>query len=142
MSFLFRELELRDQTELQTVLKHLTKKEPILDVESLLLDPAFVNVVVENEKGRMVGFGSLCLYRSAVKGVTGVIEDIVVEKESRGLGLGKKIVGELIERAGEMGVRLVTLTSNSNNPERAGAIRIYELFGFQASDTTFFVKEL
>lgn len=56
------------------------------------------------------------------------IQQIMAHPGARGLGLGKLVVGGLIDRAREAGIETVMLGVRGNNH---GAIELYESLGFQ-----------
>ena len=63
-----------------------------------------------------------------------LIEGVRVREDFRGRGIGEKMFRFAIERAREKGCPMVQLTSNK---QRAGALKFYELLGFNASHEGF-----
>jgi ribosomal protein S18 acetylase RimI-like enzyme len=59
------------------------------------------------------------------------LEDIFVEEEARGSGVGRALVEAAFERARERGCARMVLDVNEAN---AGALRLYESMGFETSD--------
>jgi ribosomal protein S18 acetylase RimI-like enzyme len=57
------------------------------------------------------------------------LEDIFVEEEARGAGVGRRLVEAAFERARERGCSRIQLDVNEAN---AGALRLYESLGFEA----------
>jgi GNAT superfamily N-acetyltransferase len=57
------------------------------------------------------------------------LEDIFVEEDARGAGLGRELVEAAFERARERGCARMELDVNEANP---GAVRLYESLGFEA----------
>jgi len=134
----FRKLNGGDAEDLLVLFKQLTKKEVILDIDGLLADPNYHNVVVESG-GKIIGFGSISIYRAAVQGIIGAIHDIVVDGDYWGRGLGKEIMKRLILKAESRRVKSINLTSN---PKRAAARKMYLSLGFEIKDTGYFEKKL
>lgn len=62
---------------------------------------------------------------------TAYIGDVVVDRHHRGKGLGEQLMRKVINKAFDEGAAYVSLTSNSHNPRRQPAIRLYERLGFQ-----------
>ena len=60
------------------------------------------------------------------------IEDVVVEKKYRGMGIGKKLVLRALEKAGQLGARVISLTSR---PSRVEANKLYKKLGFELVGT-------
>jgi len=96
----------------------------------LLAHPA-VTLLVARLGGRIVG--SLTLVRFPLPtGPRARIEDVVVDGEARGQGVGAALTAEAVRLADESGVRSVDLTSR---PEREAANRLYRRLGFQERDS-------
>ena len=92
--------------------------------------PATV-LFVARVDGRIVGSLTLVLFRIPT-GVRAWIEDVVVESEVRGAGVGAALNRAAIEEADRAGARTVDLTSR---PSRDVANRLYQRLGFEQRDT-------
>lgn len=79
----------------------------------------------------IVGTLTLVVYR-VPSGVRAYIEDVVVDSNARGMGVGQALVREAITRAAQHGAEVVDLTSHES---RAAANRLYMRLGFQRRDT-------
>lgn len=91
----------------------------------------------ENEKA--IGFGALISYYLPTVGEIGKIEEVVIDENYRGQGLGKKLLQKLLEIAKEKKLKKVQLTSS---PRREAARSMYQAAGFQIKDTNVFVLDL
>jgi ribosomal protein S18 acetylase RimI-like enzyme len=80
---------------------------------------------------RIVGSLTLVLFRIPT-GVRAWIEDVVVEGEARGRGVGDALNRFAIDHARRAGARTVDLTSR---PDREAANRLYQRIGFHARAT-------
>jgi ribosomal protein S18 acetylase RimI-like enzyme len=76
--------------------------------------------------GRIVGLLTLVVFRIPT-GIRAWIEDVVVDEEARGRGVGEAMSREAIRRAVALGARTVELTSR---PSREAANRLYQRLGF------------
>ena len=65
-------------------------------------------------------------------GLRAWIEDVVVDGDARGMGVGQIINDRALEIAREAGVTTVDLTSR---PSREAANRLYQRMGFVARET-------
>ena len=63
------------------------------------------------------------------------IEDVVVDAEARGTGVGRALVAAALEHAAVIGAGKVLLTSN---PAREAARALYRKMGFEEAATTVF----
>jgi ribosomal protein S18 acetylase RimI-like enzyme len=82
-------------------------------------------------KGKvLVGTGTMGMLFHAM-GRTAYIHDVVVDSLHRREGISREIMRLLIEEARNMRAKEINLSSNPDNPDRAGAIRLYEELGFE-----------
>jgi ribosomal protein S18 acetylase RimI-like enzyme len=88
-------------------------------------------VLVARVGGRMVGALTLVLVPIPT-GVRAWIEDVVVDTDTRGLGIGSSLTRAAVRIAEAAGARTVDLTSR---PSRVAANRMYERVGFARRDT-------
>jgi ribosomal protein S18 acetylase RimI-like enzyme len=76
--------------------------------------------------GDIVGAMTLVVFRIPT-GVRAWIEDVVVDREARGRGVGEQLNLAALDLARELGARTVDLTSR---PSREAANRLYRRIGF------------
>ena len=100
------------------------------DVETLVNAPA-TQLLVARVDGQIVGTLTLAIFRIP-SGVRAWIEDVIVDEEARGHGVGAALCTEAIRRAGLANARTVDLTSN---PKREAANAMYRKLGFVARET-------
>ena len=81
--------------------------------------------------GRIVGSMTLAVFRIPT-GVRAWIEDVVVDGDARGQGVGETLNLAALEVAGRRGARTVDLTSR---PSREAANRLYRRIGFVQRET-------
>jgi ribosomal protein S18 acetylase RimI-like enzyme len=67
------------------------------------------------------------------------IEDVVVDESARGQGVAAELVKAALDRATEVGVRTVDLTSR---PDREAANRLYARMGFEQRVTNVYRRNL
>jgi len=108
------------------------------DIDPLISDPNCHCIVLEHN-GKVIGFASIVIFLTPVYGHRGRIEDVVIHKDYRGKGLGRKISKELIKIAKNKKVKSIHLTSK---PDRLPARRLYESLGFELKDTGVFFLNL
>jgi len=85
--------------------------------------------------GKLVGLGWIYSRQTLLR-KQAVIEDMIVDGNQRGKGLGKEIVLDLIRWAEESGVQVIELTSN---PKRVAANALYQRVGFQLHPTNHYL---
>jgi len=91
-------------------------------------------LVAENNDDEIVGTMTLVLFRIPT-GVRAWIEDVVVDSECRGEGIGKKLNQEALDIARKAGAKTVELTSR---PARESANRLYQDLGFKQRETNIY----
>ncbi len=96
-----------------------------------ILENKNVVMVVAQEGQRIVGVATLYIQQKIGKR-TSQIEDVVVDEEFRGQGIGKKLVQALIAAAKSRKVGTIHLTSR---PERTAANSLYKKLGFALKKT-------
>ncbi|MEA3326023.1 MAG: GNAT family N-acetyltransferase [Chloroflexota bacterium] len=84
-----------------------------------------------DSEGRIIGSATLAIFQTPT-GVHGWIEDVVVDKDDRRQGVGKALTQACLDKARELGLREVNLTSR---PNRIAANRLYQAMGFVRRET-------
>lgn len=107
------------------------------EVSEMVHSDASVLFVAEHE-GSIVGTLTLVLFRIPT-GVRAWIEDVVVDGDARGLGVGQALNETALQRARDAGATTVDLTSR---PSREAANRLYQRIGFVARSTNVYRYDL
>ena len=89
-------------------------------------------IVQENENSKIIATFQLTFiqYLSYIGGTRALLENVMVQETSRGLGVGKQLIEWCIKRAKTKKAHVLQLTSDKQRPK---AIQFYEKFGFKAS---------
>lgn len=80
---------------------------------------------------RIIGMALMCQYK-VISGDKGWIEDVVVDQEFRGRGIGRKLMNRLLEEAKKKNLSEVLLFSADH---RKAAIGLYTDLGFKRKDS-------
>ena len=88
--------------------------------------------------GGIVGSLTLVFYRIPT-GLKAWIEDVVVDEDARGSGIGEALSRGAIDEARRRGAKNVSLTSR---PSREAANRLYRGIGFEQYETNLYRYEL
>lgn len=88
-------------------------------------------LLARDEDGAILGSMTLVVFPIPT-GVRAWIEDVVVDGEARGMGVGEALNLRAIEIAEERGAKTVDLTSR---PSREAANRLYQRIGFEPRET-------
>lgn len=84
-----------------------------------------------DENGQILGMLSLIVMKIPT-GNKAWIEDVVVDQLARGKGMGKALMNHALEKAKELAVKSVDLTSR---PSREKANMLYQSLGYQIRET-------
>ena len=100
------------------------------ELEEIVSSPATV-LFIARVDSRIVGALTLALFRLPT-GLRAWIEDVVVDGDARGSGIGEALNRAALAEAKRRGAITVDLTSR---PSRVEANRLYQRLGFVARDT-------
>jgi len=118
---------------LNVLLPQLSSNAPpltIADVEALIKSPVTVLFVARIE-GRIVGSLTLVVF-AIPTGLRAWIEDVIVDANARGVGVGEALTNAAIEESRRRHVRSLDLTTR---PSREAANRLYARLGFELRET-------
>jgi len=85
----------------------------------------------DDENGAILGAATLVTFITPT-GTHGWIEDVIVDRDARRRGIGRALTEACLEKARELGLKEVNLTSR---PGRAAANKLYQELGFQQRQT-------
>jgi ribosomal protein S18 acetylase RimI-like enzyme len=108
------------------------------DLEAIASSDASMLLVARDGDGTILGSLTLVVFPIPTA-VRAWIEDVVVDGDARGRGVGDALNRAALDRARALGARTVDLTSR---PSREAANRLYQRLGFVRRDTNVYRKEL
>lgn len=103
----------------------------VVELTEMVRSPATILLVARDGDRGIVGSMTLVVFRIPT-GVRAWVEDVVVDRESRGRGVAEILCRDALNRACAAGARTVDLTSR---PTREAANRLYRRLGFVQRDT-------
>ena len=101
------------------------------ELQEMCAAPGTVVLVARDDDGPIIGSLTLVVFRIPT-GVRAWIEDVVVDGDARGKGVGEALNQAALDEARRRGARNVDLTSR---PSREAANRLYQRIGFEARET-------
>ncbi|WP_427185461.1 GNAT family N-acetyltransferase [Bordetella bronchialis] len=119
---------------MKRLLPELSSSAPAISAEGLreiTASPATVLFVARSGSQAIVGTLTLACFLLPT-GRRAWIEDVIVDPDSRGLGVGKALCQAAIQYATGLGVVSIDLTSR---PSRVAANQLYRKLGFQQRET-------
>jgi len=117
----------------QRLIPQLSKSNPAPSKEQLesIVASDSSHVLLAKVDGVIVGSLTLVIFHIPT-GIRAWIEDVVVDTDARGKGVGEALNNYALAEAKRQGVSTVDLTSR---PSREAANRLYQRIGFKARDT-------
>jgi len=119
------------------LIPQLSRSNPAPDAETLakiVQSEASTLLIAKDEAGTVVGSMTLAMFRIPT-GLRAWIEDVVVDEDARGRGVGRLLNERAIDIAREAGATTVDLTSR---PSREAANRLYQRLGFVERETNIY----
>jgi ribosomal protein S18 acetylase RimI-like enzyme len=111
----------------------------LADLERVLAEGATELFIVRAKPGGMILGGLALVVFNTPTGTHAWIEDVVVDQEARGQGLGEALSRAALERAAERGADAVNLTSR---PSRLAANQLYRKIGFELRQSNLYHYKL
>lgn len=119
------------ENQMVNLFKQLNPDLKLNPLVKIMKKPDQLNLVYCQEGSQIIGMASMVTY-SVLSGSKGLVEDVVVDVNARGKGLGRKLMEELLSIAEQKGLTEVLLfTGNHRQP----AIRLYQKLGFVKSES-------
>ncbi|SKB44683.1 GNAT family N-acetyltransferase [Dyadobacter psychrophilus] len=84
-------------------------------------------VIVAERQGEVIGYGSYNIFRPKIGYKFSVEHSIYLDEKSRGIGVGGKLLGSLIQRARESGLHSMIAGIDAAN---RGSIEFHKRYGF------------
>jgi ribosomal protein S18 acetylase RimI-like enzyme len=104
---------------------------PTMQQLAAIVDDPDTTLFIARLDGRIVGTLTLAMFRTPTA-LKAWIEDVVVDDEARGHGVGEMLNREALATALQRGAKSVSLTSR---PSREAANRLYQRIGFELRET-------
>lgn len=97
-----------------------------------------ITIAYCQQKQKVVGIALMCNY-SVISGRKGWIEDVVVDNNVRGNGIGKKLIEKLLEEAEKRKLSEVLLFTEDH---RTPAINLYKKMGFKLKNSRIYILKM
>ncbi len=103
-----------------------------------MIDNPLTVIFVALDDNRIIGMATMITYHKLSKHKA-FVEDVVVHEEYRRKGIGKSLMNAVIDKAKELRIDTIHLTSNS---KRVAANMLYQKLGFRKYDTNYYMFDL
>ncbi len=120
-------------SEVNHLISQLSSSAPEMTLDHLrdFLDSSVTTLFLATHEGRTVGMLTLAIFPIPT-GIRAWIEDVVVDADARGLGIGALLTTTAVDLAKDRGAVTVDLTSR---PAREAANSLYRKVGFVQRET-------
>ena len=102
-----------------------------MSLTQVLQNEEAIIFVVAADNNQLAGMASMAIYK-VISGHKGMIEDVVVSKQHRGKGIGRKLMNKLLLEAKNRKLSEVLLFSGHH---REAAINLYKSLGFNLKNS-------
>ncbi len=119
-------VERKTKEQISDLYKQLNPNKQQLELREILNTNNPVVIACCYVEDKIVGIASMANYK-VISGNKGWIEDVVVDQNYRGMGIGRKLVEKLLNLAKEQKLSEVLLFTESHRNE---AIKLYESLNF------------
>lgn len=117
--------------DINSIFKQLDPNSPKITQKALADTASHSYLILAKAGDKIIGTGTLCiLYTPKLK--LGHLEQVVVDEQYRGQGIGRKISQLLIAQGKKLKLANLALTSN---PKRLAANNLYKSLGFELWET-------
>ncbi|MFC3355934.1 GNAT family N-acetyltransferase [Sphingobacterium zeae] len=123
------------QNQVFELFKQLSPNKRQSRLDEILTEDNKVTVLACFSSDRIVGIASMAVYR-VISGRKGWIEDVVVDKEYRGMGIGRILIEKLLAISSELQLSEVLLFTEEH---RTSAIELYQKLGFNKRDSNNYI---
>jgi ribosomal protein S18 acetylase RimI-like enzyme len=128
------DIEESDVVAVNQLLKQLNPALPAVNwdkVRDVMRTATIITLRDSSKYNTLMGMGTLAPIHKLTH-FCGTIEDVVLNQNYRGRGLGKAMMNALVGKSIILKMRFVDLTSN---PKREAANKLYESLGFKKKET-------
>ncbi|MDR2084205.1 MAG: GNAT family N-acetyltransferase [Bacteroidales bacterium] len=126
--------------KINSLLPELFENASVLSLQQLeeMINDDNTTIFIAEENEEIIGMLTFVIYRIP-SGLKAWIEDVVVDKEYQGKGIGKILVQRAIDYAKELGINKIDLTSSLF---RVAANILYPKLGFKKRETNVYRLEI
>ncbi len=123
------------QNQIFELFKQLSPNKRQSKLDEILIQNNEVTLLACFIGDRIVGIASMAVYH-VISGRKGWIEDVVVDKGYRGMGIGNRLIEKLLSISNEQQLSKVLLFTEEH---RTSAIGLYEKLGFSKKSSNIYI---
>ena len=123
------------QDQAYTLFKQLSPNKKQVKLDEILIETNPVTLVGCFIGDRIVGIASMAIYK-VISGNKGRIEDVIVDENYRGMGIGLKLIEKILSISSEKQLSEVLLFTEEH---RTAAISLYGKLGFRKKESNLYI---
>ncbi|SEM32180.1 phosphinothricin acetyltransferase [Chryseobacterium taichungense] len=127
-------LNANTQSQVYELFKQLSPDKKQLKLDEILMENNPVTLLGCFIEDRIVGIASMAIYK-VISGKKGWIEDVIVDENYRGIGIGMRLIEKLMAISSEQQLSEVLLFTEEH---RTSAISLYEKLGFSRKESNIY----
>lgn len=126
------------QNQVSELFRQLSPDKRQIELHKILESKNQITIAYCTENNKIIGIASMGNYK-VLSGSKGWIEDVVVDKNARGKGIGRKLMEKLLEIARQKELSEVLLFTEDH---RFPAINLYNKLDFQQKESLIFMLKM
>lgn len=126
------------ETLISNLFKQLGGEKVQTNLKEVLGDENPITLVYCEHNDKVIGIASMCTYK-VISGKKGWIEDVVVDEQYRGQGIGKKLMEKLLAEGKKKNLTEILLFTEDH---RIAAIQLYSDLGFQLKESRIYTLKI
>jgi ribosomal protein S18 acetylase RimI-like enzyme len=128
------DLNIDIKEQVSKLFRQLSPNKIQLELDEILNEKNQITVAYCEDNDEIIGIALMCTYK-VISGNKGWIEDVVVDSNSRGKGIGRKLINLLVEEGEKKELSEILLFTEDH---KLAAINLYLSIGFKLKDSTIY----
>lgn len=133
-----KDLNPNRETQISKLFKQLGGDKEQIPLKEVMEEGNGITLAYCEQNGQVIGIASMCTYH-VISGKKGWIEDVVVDTQFRGQGIGRKLMEKLLEEGKKKKLTEILLFTEAH---RIPAIKLYTDLGFKLKESRIYTLKI
>jgi ribosomal protein S18 acetylase RimI-like enzyme len=134
----FQDINPSIEIQVFNLYKQLGAEKVQTNLKEVLEEENRITLAFCEDNNEVIGIASMCTYK-VISGKKGWIEDVVVNEQYRGQGIGRKLMEKLLEEGKKKGLTEILLFTEDH---RIPAIKLYSDLGFKLKESRIYTLRI
>lgn len=134
----FQDLNSNRETQIAKLFKQLGGEKEQTPLKEVMEEDNLITLAYCEHNDQVIGIASMCTYK-VISGKKGWIEDVVVDTQYRGQGIGRKLMEKLLEEGKKKNLSEILLFTEDH---RIPAIKLYSGLGFKLKESRVYTLKM